>query len=427
MVGTPRVGAGKIEGPRGGEVKAIRGPRGRGAVKIEGPRGGEIGAVRGRHGRGAVAARGPRGYGGVAVGRRGVGGVWGVKGPRGRAVVGTLPGTYKRLDYHGHRYYHHGHYWYRPYLYGGVVRYWPAYPPVGYYYSTLPVGYTTVVIDNRSYYTADGAYYTEGEKDGESGYVVVEAPEVVAEPEVVPSDDAAAPDPFETLRAMSDYLGKLKEFTFAANVTSDQVQEFGEKIQVSSRRTVSVRRPDKIVVEIRADGDDRHVSYDGKTVNVYSRTHEYYGTEKMPDSIDEMLEVLSRDFGMKIPLGDLIYTDVYKALVPLTRTGQYIGQHVVDERQCHHLLFTQDAIDWQIWIEVGDKPLPRKIVITNKLQPGKPVYTATLPLWELKPKFSAGFFDFKPPPGAEKIQLLPVPVDDVNEQAETTPATQKTK
>ncbi len=428
VVRAPRVGAGRIEGPRGGEIKAVRGPRGRGAVKVEGPRGGEAAAVRGRYGRGAVGVRGPRGYGRAVVGRRGVGGIWGVRGPHGRAVVGRLPRGYVKVDIKGYPYYHHNYYWYRPYWYGGTVYYSPVYPSVGYYYAALPEDHTTTVIDNRKYYYSNGVYYTEGTKNGEEGYLVIDPPEEsTTQPSVVASEDAAAPDPFDTLRAMSDYLGKLKQFTFTAKVTTDDIQESGEKIQLSSRRTVSVRRPDRIVAELRTDGDDRRVTYDGKALNIFSRTHNLYGSEKMPDSIEGTLDMLAQDYGMVLPLGDMLYPDVYGAVVPSIRTGQYVGQHIVDERQCHHLLFTQDVIDWEIWIQADDKPLPRKLVITYKQQTGKPTFSATLPLWELTPKFTADFFDFNPPSGAQKIQILPVMIKDAETPTGTSTATQKTE
>ncbi len=69
---------------------------------------------------------------------------------------------------------------------------------------------------------------------------------------------------------------------------------------------------------------------------------------------------------------------------------------------------TQDTIDWETWIESGDKPLPRKLVITYKQQPGSPRFVATIRNWKLSPTFKPGFFEFKPPAKAEQIEMLPV-------------------
>ena len=41
-------------------------------------------------------------------------------------------------------------------------------------------------------------------------------------------------------------------------------------------------------------------------------------------------------------------------------TGEYVGVTELSGVRCHHLAFRSGDVDWQIWIEDGDKPLPRK-------------------------------------------------------------------
>ena len=64
----------------------------------------------------------------------------------------------------------------RPLWYAGHAYYWRSYPPAGYYYPTLPTGYTVVVIDGKTYYLNDGVYYIQTTKDGQKGYAVAPAP-----------------------------------------------------------------------------------------------------------------------------------------------------------------------------------------------------------------------------------------------------------
>ena len=60
-------------------------------------------------------------------------------------------------------------------------------------------------------------------------------------------------------------------------------------------------------------------------------------------------------------------------------------------------------------METGDKPLPRKLVITSKKQPTQPQYSAEL-TWDPKPKIDDSSFAFTPPPDATKIPFgLPSP------------------
>ena len=63
-------------------------------------------------------------------------------------------------------------------------------------------------------------------------------------------------------------------------------------------------------------------------------------------------------------------------------------------------------MDWQIWIEKGDRPLPRKMVINYKSEPQSPQYMATLSAWETRPRFHPAHFQFVPPDDADQIEFL---------------------
>jgi len=65
--------------------------------------------------------------------------------------------------------------------------------------------------------------------------------------------------------------------------------------------------------------------------------------------------------------------------------------------------FSQATIEWQIWIDAGDTPLPRKLVISYVQEPGEPQYSATMRRWNLESKVPEGLFTFEAPEGAQKI------------------------
>ncbi len=96
-------------------------------------------------------------------------------------------------------------------------------------------------------------------------------------------------------------------------------------------------------------------------------------------------------------------------------TGYVVGEHPVSGIRCHHLAFTQEAIDWQIWVEVGPRPVPRKLVITHREEPGSPQYIAELSEWNFEPRLSGHYFTFRPPDGANEIEFLP-PQEPHNEE-----------
>ena len=74
--------------------------------------------------------------------------------------------------------------------------------------------------------------------------------------------------------------------------------------------------------------------------------------------------------------------------------------------ECHHLAFRAAKVDWQIWVQTGDKPLPMKYVITTKWMTAAPEFSVLLRDWDTQPRIPAGRFDFTPPAGAKRIESL---------------------
>ena len=81
--------------------------------------------------------------------------------------------------------------------------------------------------------------------------------------------------------------------------------------------------------------------------------------------------------------------------------AEVIGKGVIDGVECDHLAFRDVDTDWQIWIESGARPIPRKYVITSKEVAGAPQYTLRIKEW--KTDVAADAFVFKPDPSATKI------------------------
>ena len=64
-----------------------------------------------------------------------------------------------------------------------------------------------------------------------------------------------------------------------------------------------------------------------------------------------------------------------------------------------------DQFDWQLWVTASGSPLPRKLVVTFKSEPGSPQYTAIFKDWDFVLETPDSLFEFQPPPGTRKIDL----------------------
>jgi hypothetical protein len=217
------------------------------------------------------------------------------------------------------------------------------------------------------------------------------------------------------LKAMSSYLAGLHTYSFQVEEFFDEVQGDSQKVQLGNQRHMSVSRPDKVFGETEGDTVNSQFYYDGKTVTVYDRGQKTYAIEKVPGTIDAMLDDLHERFDTDQPLADFLFADPYKQFTENVESGEYLGLHYVGKVKCHHLAFRQKALDWQIWIDAGDEPVPRKLVITFKQQAEQPQYTALIHRWDVNPKLGDEVFQFQLPADVRKVDFL-------NRHAEPKPA-----
>src|ERR1700722_17192742 len=208
------------------------------------------------------------------------------------------------------------------------------------------------------------------------------------------------------LKAMSNYLAGLHTYSFQVEEFFDEAQDSGQKLQLSNQRHMSVSRPDKIFGETEGDTANSQFYYEGKTVTFFDRGPKTYAVEKVPGTIDGMLDDLHERFETDQPLADFLFADPYKEFLEDVQSGAYLGLHYVGKVKCHHLAFRQKTLDWQIWIDAGDQPLPRKLVITFKRQVDQPQYTALVHRWDVNPKLNDNLFQFQPPAGVRKVDFL---------------------
>ncbi len=219
---------------------------------------------------------------------------------------------------------------------------------------------------------------------------------------------AIAPRAEQLLRQATDYLKAAPVYSFQAEITFDDVFPPDLKLQYHSTAKVLVDRPDRLRIDYK--GDHRNVSfyYNGKDFTMFDRGKNVYASFAAPATIDATLSRTLKDFGFLVPVADLAYSDPYQALGGKIQKGFYLGLVSLNGRQVHHLAFSQENIDWQIWIEDGKQPLIRKFVITYKSLTAAPQYIVEIPLWDFNWKQPhEAFFSLQAPENAVKIEFLP--------------------
>ena len=218
------------------------------------------------------------------------------------------------------------------------------------------------------------------------------------------------------LKEMGDYLKSAESFTFHAESSYDAIDRYGQKIRYGGTTDVAIHRPDRLRSKFIGDERQTQTFYDGKTVTIYNPAINMYAVTDVPPDIDGAIDTIFDKYGVSVPLADLVFADPYNTLIANVIEGRWVGRHSIAGVPCNHLAFTQESIDWQIWIEEGSRPVPRQVLITYKDEPGWPQYLARLKSWDFQPQFSNDHFKFQPPAGSDEMEFLVTTEKEVNNE-----------
>ena len=216
---------------------------------------------------------------------------------------------------------------------------------------------------------------------------------------------AWAQDAKSILNAMSDYVGNQKNISLDFDSSIEVVTPEIEKIQFASSGHVLLSRPGQLRATRTGGYADMELVFDGKTATLYGKNLNAYAQADAPGSIDQLIEKLRTDLNADLPGADLLLAGSFDTMMADVIDGKHIGRGVVDGVECEHLAFRNLETDWQIWIEVGARPIPHKYVITSKTVAGAPQYTLVIKNWKTDVQPGAEAFAFKPSGDAKKVEL----------------------
>jgi hypothetical protein len=214
------------------------------------------------------------------------------------------------------------------------------------------------------------------------------------------------PQADQVLRSMSSYLGGLAAFTVKGDVDDELIDLDGQKIQLSASATLAVERPSRFHAHRKGPVADIEAIFDGETLTLHGKRLNVYTQIAAEGTIDDALNRLRTETGLDAPAGDLFFADPYPGLMTDVRSGAYLGTAYVGGVECHHLAFRAAKVDWQIWVQTGDQPLPMKYVITSKWITGAPAYSVRFRDWDTAPKLDPAQFRFATPEGARRLETI---------------------
>ena len=204
---------------------------------------------------------------------------------------------------------------------------------------------------------------------------------------------------------MTDYTAGQKSISATFDSDIEVITPDLQKLQFTSSGQIRLERPDKLRIKRTGGYTDVDLVFDGKTVSLYGNNAKAYVQADAAGTIDQLIDRLQSTAGGAMPGTDLLLSNAFDELTATVIEARHIGQGVIDGVECEHLAFRGVDTDWQIWIESGARPIPRKYVITSKTLAAAPQYSLKIKEWKTDVPAEADTYVFKPPADAKKVDL----------------------
>lgn len=228
-------------------------------------------------------------------------------------------------------------------------------------------------------------------------------------PSALEEADGDLPEAREVVQRMVDLLKNTTELSLEARVTYEAVQESGQKLQFDMLQRITMRKPDEIYwTTLRDDATSDRAWYVDNQFSMVRQPANVWAQIFLPGGISEMAEVLVTQYNVDVPFPDILSTGFEELwLGDDVISVQYVGEAWVGGAWTDHVAIRKPGADIELWIQHGNPVLAKMAVVFTE-EEGMPSYTARFSKWSATLPDDPSLFEFTPPPGAERIEPVPV-------------------
>ena len=217
----------------------------------------------------------------------------------------------------------------------------------------------------------------------------------------------------DILERMSNYLADANTLSFSAS-TMVETPIRGQILNFFAQTKTLIKRPNGLVALTKSQNKPFDFYYDGKTMISYSPREKLYAVTQAPATLDELFPFAMEKAGIHTAFSDLMTSDPYAYMTDDLESGFWAGEALIGRIKTDHLAFRGKGIEWQIWIESGEKPLPVMMTVVYTEIKDKPRYILQYTDWQINPHLKKSDFIFKKPAGAVQISYQPITAEGGN-------------
>ncbi len=222
---------------------------------------------------------------------------------------------------------------------------------------------------------------------------------------------------YEVMKKLGALHKDAKSLRTEAVIELTIMPEEGEKKEIKLKSTIDMQRPDKFSLRTKGAKDDKagfEYITDGKNLVTYRNKDKNYIEAKAPKNLERVGQSL-------LPLGpqgsgmlfqNVLAKDPLEALLDGVTKGEHAGMEKVNGKECHHLKFVQENLDWELWVAAEGQPWVLKATSAQSFNGTKMTTVETYSNWKLDAEPAKDAFTFTPPEGSKKVKSLGRGEDD---------------
>lgn len=236
----------------------------------------------------------------------------------------------------------------------------------------------------------------------------------------------ADPQAAQVLQQLDQTVADMQGFE--VEISSEfKIEAQGQTFEHAIVQTLAAQRPNRLKVTTSMPSMEQEfvAASDGEEVTMYYKDSEKYLVQPAPESwaaIESqpaILSALAPGNAVLIVLPMLSEKVEQHFVDDEAYDVAYVGQEEIDGVMCHHLNFTGGRIDFELWLEAGDRPLPVRMLpnMTKMLEEAMQAQGRDEPLpqmsnvisfknWNIDPAFAEDAFAFTPPEEAERVDSV---------------------
>ncbi len=199
----------------------------------------------------------------------------------------------------------------------------------------------------------------------------------------------------------------LPQFSVNSQNVLEELHSSWHRVDYVMAANVTVKRPNKLRAVRIGDLMNQSFFYDGKSLTLSNPLEKVFASQPAPGTVEGMINLARETVGIVLPAADLVYRGAYPLLTKDLTLAVVVDKALIGGVRCDHLLFSHPGADFQVWVEEGTKPWPRRYVVTDTSSPARLSVTSFFSDWNESPAADDAQFAFVPPAGTQQIRWIP--------------------